>query len=63
MQAGTDVQSVVTYNTEKGLGVQLPSTNVKSSISLVTSGACATRKVKHMKLEGPWNTDYPKHIN
>ena len=62
-QARTDVQSVMTSNTEKGLGVQLPSTNVKSVISLVTSVACATRKMKLMKIEGPWSTDHPRHIN
>ena len=63
LQAKTDVQSVVTSNTEKALDVQLPSTNVKSAISLVISVACATRKMRHMKIESPWSTDCPRHIN
>ena len=58
----TDVQNVVTPNTEKGLGVQQASTNVRFVTNLATSVACATgREMACIMSKGPWV--HPGHTN
>ena len=61
-QDQTDVQNVMTHNSEKGLGVQQASTSVRFVIHLATLVACATgREMACIITKGPWV--HPGHTN